>query len=487
VTLTTVLDQEQGDVGWVGSCRLFMRTSTEITVARLITPLMPTLRGPIPFGKIVIGNDEDFEILGPVVFAMPDFAILTTNYTDKIYGNRGIDQISAQGGGDEVYGGSDTDFIDGGAGNDLIYGDGMNWYGNGNPILVPMEEQAWDVITAGTGNDTVYGGGGDDWVWGQDGADRIFGENGDDYLDGGAGADNISGGDGNDEIQGGADNDVLNGDAGNDTICAGTGNDLANGGEGDDLIHGGAGNDSLNGGAGNDAIDGGAGADQISGGDDDDVLLGGAGNDRIWGDNGTSGQADGDDYLGGGAGNDTLVGGGGSDRIFGGTGNDRIDPTASNVSGAGDQAADYFIYKEGVLSGDDTIVDFEAGYDKFVLCSQDAEILKVVKITAADLDGDRSNDDARIWLSDGGTITVFNAGVGTFKSQALNTDGLNLNATNAPHFIFVDSETWNNEKDEFGDPIADENLWLCMEPAVEACLPPIDAPQLCWDDMYATA
>ena len=451
-------------------------------MARPITPVMPSYGGPIPFGKIVIGSDDDFNIIGPTIFAPWGYwQYETTNYTDKIYGNGGIDQISAQGGGDEVYGGSDTDFVDGGAGNDLIFGDGMNWYGSGNPILVPEDEQAWDVITAGTGNDTVYSGGGDDWVWGQDGADRLFGEDGCDYLDGGAGADVIFGGDGCDLIFGGSENDTLHGDDGADMICAGVGNDLAEGGECDDTLHGEAGNDTLNGGVGDDAIDGGAGNDQIAGGDHDDVLLGGAGADRIWGDNGVSGQADGDDYLGGGAGNDTLVAGGGSDTIFGGTGNDRLDPTASNVSGAGDRAADYFIYKEGVLSGNDTVVDFEAGYDKFVLCSQDAEILQVVKITATDLDGDRSNDDAKIWLSDGGVITVYNAGVGTFKSQALNPEGLKLNATNEQNFIFVDTETWNNDKDVFGDPIPDPNLAFCEEPEVLDCGPPEEAPQLSWE------
>lgn len=454
-----------------------------------ITPVLPTFPGPILFGKVVIGNDDDFNIIGPTIFAPYGYwQYETTNYTDKIYGNGGIDQICAQAGGDEVYGGSDTDFIDGGAGNDLIFGDGINWYGMGNPIPVPEEEQAWDVITGGTGNDTIYGGGGDDWVWGESGNDKILGEDGNDYLDGGAGMDTIEGGEGDDQIEGGSENDKLYGGAGDDAICAGTGNDYAEGNDGDDLIHGEAGNDSLLGGAGYDSIDGGAGADQVTGGDDSDILFGGAGNDRVWGDNGVSGDMDGNDYLEGGAGNDTLVAGGGSDTLFGGTGNDRLDPTASDFtgSGTGDGYADYFIYKEGVLSGNDTVTDFEEAYDKFVLCSQDAEVLQVVKITAADLDGDKVNDDAKIWLSDGGTITVFNAGVGTFTSQALNPEGLNLVANNAEHFIFVDSETWNNEKDDNGDPIPDENMYLCEAPEIEDCPPPVEAPMLCWDDMYDT-
>lgn len=446
-----------------------------------ISIVMPSFPGPIPFGKIVIGDDEDFNLIGPTIFAPMGFwQYETTNYTDKIYGNGGIDQICAQGGGDEVYGGSDTDFIDGGAGNDLIFGDGINWYGAGNPIPVPEEEQAWDCITAGTGNDTVYGGGGDDWVWGEDGADKLYGEDGDDYLDGGAGADVIEGGEGDDWIDGGSENDKLYGNEGEDAICAGSGNDYASGGEGDDLIHGDAGADTLNGDAGNDAIDGGAGNDKMSGGDGDDTLLGGSGSDLIWGDNGVSGDGDGNDYLGGGAGNDTLVAGGGSDTIFGGAGNDRLDPTGSEGTG-GDGATDYFLYKEGVLSGNDTVTDFEAGYDKFVLCSQDAEVLQVVKITAADLDGDRTNDDAKIWLSDGGVITVFNAGIDTFKSQALNPEGLKLNETNAQNFIFVDTELWNGDDGTEGY----SEMMLCEEPEVPDCPPAMDAPQLCWDEeMY---
>ena len=84
-------------------------------------------------------------------------------------------------------------------------------------------------------------------------------------------------------------------------------------------------------GIGDDILEGGAGAD---------TLIGSAGNDKM------SGQS-GDDNLIGGIGNDTLDGNSGSDTLIGGDG------------------ADIFTLRPG--TGEDIIIDFEPGSDRFNL------------------------------------------------------------------------------------------------------------------------
>lgn len=90
-------------------------------------------------------------------------------------------------------------------------------------------------------------------------------------------------------------------------------------------------NDVINGQGGNDVLSGLSGDDLLRGGEGNDSLLGGTGNDLLLGDNG-------DDLLNGGEGNDTLIGGAGSDRFI-----------------------------LAASPGVDTIVDFQADIDRFVL------------------------------------------------------------------------------------------------------------------------
>jgi FG-GAP-like repeat/RTX calcium-binding nonapeptide repeat (4 copies)/Calx-beta domain/FG-GAP repeat len=127
------------------------------------------------------------------------------------------------------------------------------------------------------------------------------------------------------------DSDTLLGDSGNDFISGKKGSDSLDGGAGDDSIYGGRGLDTLTGGSGDDILFGGRGADSLDGGIGNDSLYGGKGDDTLLG-------GLGDDFLSGENGNDFLTGGAGGDR---------------------------FLLNSG--SGSDTILDFEAGIDKFAL------------------------------------------------------------------------------------------------------------------------
>lgn len=103
--------------------------------------------------------------------------------------------------------------------------------------------------------------------------------------------------------------------------------------------------DTLTGSGGEDTLYGLIGNDTLLGLDGRDVLWGGIGNDLLDGGNGS-------DRLAGGIGNDTLLGGAGDDYLAGGLGRDTL---------TGGDGADRFAF--GILSGNDTIIDYEAGVD----------------------------------------------------------------------------------------------------------------------------
>ena len=101
-----------------------------------------------------------------------------------------------------------------------------------------------------------------------------------------------------------------------------------------DLIRGFGASDILNGKDGNDILEGGSGFAR---------LLGGGGNDN----------------LKGGSGNDKLKGNAGNNRLNGGTGRDQL---------KGGEGQDIFVYTS-VKDGQDSILDFKVGEDKFDLSS----------------------------------------------------------------------------------------------------------------------
>lgn len=237
-----------------------------------------------------------------------------------------------------------------------------------------------DQFTGLTGDDTIYGAGGSDILAGNDGndylsggngRDKLFGGGGADELDGGDGADEMYGGDGDDALDGGEDNDILFGGSGGDFISGGDGEDLIRGGADSDVVLGGANADEIYGGGGDDELYGNGGQDVIRGGDGSDVIRGGGGNDEIYGGAGTN-------FLYGDGGNDSLTGNSGTDQLFGGDGDDVLsamgasdfvngglgDDTLSANTPGGDFASDTFIF-EGRF-GNDTITDFEVGFDSIV-------------------------------------------------------------------------------------------------------------------------
>lgn len=104
---------------------------------------------------------------------------------DILYGNQGMDTLSARDGADTLYGGQDADRLVAGDGADILYGN-----------------RASDLLIGGDGNDTLFGG---------QGADTLSGGAGDDVLSGGLGGDLFVTGGGHDTISdfSGAEGDVL--------------------------------------------------------------------------------------------------------------------------------------------------------------------------------------------------------------------------------------------------------------------------------------
>ncbi|MBI2314418.1 MAG: hypothetical protein HYU77_18170 [Betaproteobacteria bacterium] len=252
-----------------------------------------------------------------------------------------------------------ADLFVGSSGNDNAFG------GDGNDSFAGSPGD--DTAAGGNGNDTLVGGAGDDLGMGQAG---------DDLLYGGDGNDTGRGAGGNDDIRGQAGDDVLYGGAGNDTLRGAGGNDVNRGAGGDDVLYGGAFNDTLFGGAGNDVLRGAGGDDNNQGGVGDDMLYGGAGNDALYGDD------DGDTLLGA-LGNDTLTGGLGADQfVF----NSALD-AAANV---------------------DTLLDFEAGVDQFLLDPAVFAALSAGALAAGSFHGGTTAADTNDFiLYDAGTGDIF--------------------------------------------------------------------------------
>ena len=194
------------------------------------------------------------------------------------------------------------------------------------------------------------------------------------------GNDAISGGSGNDSIFGGAVDDLVDGDVPVDVGVLGVlnfflgdasspGNDFIDGGAGNDTLYGGAGADTVIGGTGADTLEGGNGADFVVGGDGNDVVLGledSAASDTLRGNAGSGDTAGANtfvDTLLGGQGTDTLLGGQGIDQLTGGVGADVF----GFQGGTGTQGT----FARAQSLGTDSILDFEAALDSFLLSDAD--------------------------------------------------------------------------------------------------------------------
>ncbi|MGD9508448.1 MAG: calcium-binding protein [Geminicoccaceae bacterium] len=165
---------------------------------------------------------------------------------------------------------------------------------------------------------------------------------------GGSGNDRIRGTNGDDEIY--ADPVPTDDRGGDDQVWGLAGDDVIRAFGGDNRLDGGPGDDELITADGRDVIFGGAGDDEIQGGRETDQLYGGPGNDEIRG-------GEGDDTLRGGAGDDRVIGSSGNDLLFGGLGADQLE---------GREGTDRFAWSTA-KEGRDTVLDFEAGSDGFLI------------------------------------------------------------------------------------------------------------------------
>ena len=217
-------------------------------------------------------------------------------------------------GNDTINGSQLADVLDGGAGNDRIIGD-------------DNQQDTFDVMRGGVGDDTLVWNPGDD----------------DDTNEGGAGDDTSEvngGGKEQFEVKPSATSgrvlfervqpDATFGapfkvDIGEDTERL----DL-NAGAGEDIVNSAAGLDALSFAL---DIDGGDGNDTIDGGDGADLLSGGNGNDRLTGDDNPQNTRD---VVRGDAGDDTMVWNGGDDDDVNEGGADN-DTTEVNGAAAGEQ------------------------------------------------------------------------------------------------------------------------------------------------------
>jgi len=129
--------------------------------------------------------------------------IVGTAGNDQLTGTSGDDVIVGLGGNDDIQTSGGTDRVCGNRGSDVIVrtedtdpadpdigrffgGRGADRAEGGNS---PNDQQVFDTLHGGPGNDQVLGHGGNDQVYGNAGMDTLNGGEGHDYVDGGPGDD----------------------------------------------------------------------------------------------------------------------------------------------------------------------------------------------------------------------------------------------------------------------------------------------------------
>ena len=279
----------------------------------------------------VIGGDGNdlitfLEATGPVTASL-----VTDTATGE--GNDRFESVEGLGGGpfDDVLTGDDEVFnaLIGGPGNDLLDGGGGfdgAIYGTG-----PIQASLRDGTAVGEGNDTLRniegleGTPGDDTFVGSDQTNVLDGRSGADVLQGLGGADLLQGDSPIDDTPG---NDKLDGGAGDDFLQPSLGADVLDGGEGRrDLVDLSPAPNGVVANLGTGAASGygspkflrlegflgSAFADRLTGDGGPNIILGAGGVDRLFG-------AAGDDFLNGGDGADSFDGGPGIDYCLDGRG-----------------------------------------------------------------------------------------------------------------------------------------------------------------------
>ncbi|WP_050771956.1 beta strand repeat-containing protein [Maritimibacter alkaliphilus] len=378
------------------------------------------------------GGDDDDRVLGGAG-------------SDTLRGGAGRDWVRGGDDGDMVEGGDDRDWLfgddgdddlDGGEGADRLEGgagaDDLDGGLGGADLAVYKKSAAGVTVDLGAGTGTGGDAQGDTLT----GIERVMGSDHGDTLMGDANANLLIGRGGDDVLTGLGGRDKLRGDAGEDELYGGNERDVLEGGADDDILDGGDGDDRLTGGAGGDDIDGGAGEDtalytgsgsgvtislaagSASGGDATgdtltgiEHLTGSDHADTLRGDNGanTLNGRGGADILFGFEGNDRLIGGDGDDTLLNGAeGRDVLIGGGGRDFLIGGADADRFVFREGDTgtgAAADRIDDFEAGVDRIILRSIDA-------------DTTTGGDQA---FTFGGTLTLSQSGGDTII--ALDTDG----------------------------------------------------------------
>lgn len=335
-----------------------------------------------------------------------------------------------------------------------------------------------DRLYGNEGINSIFGGNGADTAYGEIGADKLFGQDGNDTLIGGVGADYLSGGTGLDTasyasavagVIAALANIALNtGDAAGDTYSSIE--NLAGSNFADQLNGNGLAN-VIAGNAGNDKLKGYTGDDRLLGGDGDDVLIGDAGADYLGGGNGSdtvsyayaaagviaalantainTGEAAGDTFssienLIGTRFDDALNGNSVGNLIQGGAGNDRIKGYAGNDTLTGGSGSDAFIFHTelSVSTNVDAITDFNVAADTIWLDNAVFDaivgtgVLRAGQFAANAAGAAQDLDDRIVYETDTGKLfydTNGSAQGGSFLFATLTT-GLAL--TSADFLIF---------------------------------------------------
>lgn len=374
-----------------------------------------------------------------------------TNKVDTLRGTALADKIQALGGNDIVYGFGGNDALDGGVGDDWLQGgagsdaidggtgsDTADYSDNTTGIFLQLARfstdtsgngtvQEYDANGAVVSTDTltsienVNGGSGNDRLFGNYAFNILHGGDGRDYIGGGGGSDRIYGDGGDDLLTPGSGDTYIDGGTGNDTLFWTNGSGAAvtvdleigivNYAGYPDIHETLVSVENVRAYSYDDTILGSGVANALQGGGGDDAIEGRAGNDLLIGDYGRRlGYPDtpGNDKLYGGDGNDVLVGDFGNDTMSGGAGSDR--------------------FEFDLGSGQDRILDFEAGVDSIALYGG----LTIAEWQFRDSDGDGITDSQTAVLSDGSSIMFVGFTEQPVLNLAMSVDPLN----------YTDLSTW---------------------------------------------
>lgn len=300
-----------------------------------------------------------------------------TNSADVIIGSGDMDHIEGLGGNDVIKGGGGADHIDGGEGRDTAT------YENSSAGVEVNLKTGKGYGGDATGDTLVSV----EDLFGSSFDDKFIGNGQDNRLNGAAGNDTLKGGGGSDTLIGGDGNDILEIDGKGDTVDGGEGWDILvmKSNKGMEInLNTGEINENTNG-AGitfshhhhNSRYYDGPGWQKPSKQDfttkevkNVENVIGSNYDDDIYGDELAN-------ALGGNGGNDVLVGAAGDDILNGDTGEDKIDGGLGADLMFGGTGSDTFLFfnldDSRVAGGkpQDTIADFEQGWDKIDLSRLD--------------------------------------------------------------------------------------------------------------------